>query len=68
MRRRRGVLLTVAAGLAAGVALCGCVNLPTSGVLPQVNELPSSTGGSQSGVVVTPIPPGAQWQPKQIVR
>jgi hypothetical protein len=67
MRRRRGVLLTAAAGLAASVALSGCVNLPTSGVLPQVNELPSSTGGSQSGVVVTPIPPAAQWQPKQIV-
>jgi hypothetical protein len=67
MRRRRGVLLTVTAGLAAALALCGCVNLPTSGVLPQVSELPVSAGGSQNGVIVTPVPPSPQWQPKQIV-
>ncbi len=71
MRRRRGW-----AGLAVimvAVALGGCVNLPTSGpadgsvgTIHGANAA-SNADVSQGGIVVSPVPPGSQWDPQEIV-
>lgn len=61
MMRRRA---RTAAGLAAvGLALAGCVNLPTSGILHKPTSLPNS----ESRLVITPRPPDPQWSPDEIV-
>lgn len=73
MRTRRGW-----AGLAvlAAVALGGCVSLPASGpvggsansggAIRGFDQAPSS-GQPQGSIVVNPVPPGPQWQPRDIV-
>ena len=62
--------------LAAGLALGGCVSLPTggqadgsgngTGTLHGLNPAPNSDL-SQDGIVIKPVRPGAQWQPRDIV-
>jgi hypothetical protein len=61
-------LLWPAAGLVAAMLLAGCVNVPTTGPVNDPNQLPDSLSTNQQGVQLIPIPPGAQWQPAQIVR
>jgi hypothetical protein len=68
MRGRGACFLAVTAGLATSVVLSGCVSLPTSGLVRNVNQLPNSYGPAQQPVQLTPTPPGAQWSPKWIVR
>jgi Lipoprotein LpqB beta-propeller domain len=65
--RRGAAVAAVAAGVVGCVALGGCVSLPTTGSLPRLGQVPSSPGPAQNDVVLTPIPPGSQWQPRQIV-
>jgi hypothetical protein len=65
MRRR---LLGLAAGAVLTVLAGGCVNLPTTGAANNGGPLPDTVGLTQQGVDLTPVPPGAQWLPAQIVR
>jgi Lipoprotein LpqB beta-propeller domain/Sporulation and spore germination len=72
-RRSWGAL----AVFAATVALAGCVSLPNGGPADSGTGGGGTTQGpnpapntdlSQGGIIVNPVPPGAQWQPKDIVR
>jgi hypothetical protein len=71
MKARRGWAgLSV---LVVGVALGGCVSLPSggpadggNGTIHGLNPAPN-TDLSQDGIVVNPVQPGAQWIPSEIV-
>jgi Lipoprotein LpqB beta-propeller domain/Sporulation and spore germination len=74
MKTRRG--LAGLAVLAAAVALGGCVSLPSGGQAESGNGGAGAVHGfdpapnsdqAQGGIVINPVPPGPQWQPKQVV-
>jgi lipoprotein LpqB-like beta-propeller protein len=67
MRRRDRRWAVVLAGALAAVALAGCVNLPTAGPVPKIDRLSNPNGPADEGVQVSPIGPGAQWPPQEIV-
>ncbi len=67
MRRRSRSLVIVLLGAISCLILAGCVNLPTSGAVREVNRLPNANAPADEGVQLTPVQPGAQWLPKQIV-
>ncbi len=71
MARRRWTALVL---LVTGIAVTGCVSLPTggpadssNGTIHGLNPAPN-TDLSQNDIVVNPAGPGAQWQPSDIVK
>jgi hypothetical protein len=62
VKRYFGRLAPLVAGVAVTLALAGCVNLPTG-----IKGLPEAANGDQGAVILTPVPPGEAWQPKEIV-
>jgi Lipoprotein LpqB beta-propeller domain len=67
VRRRNRRWIVVLAGALTTVALAGCVNLPTGGPVPKIDRLSNTNGPADEGVQVSPIGPGAQWPPQEIV-
>lgn len=67
MTSRLRVTLTAGSALLIAVALGACASLPTNGGI-RLKTLHGSGNQPQGGVQVLPVPPGADWNPGQIVR
>jgi hypothetical protein len=63
----RPVLATLAALLVAALAATGCVSVPTGGPVISYPVTQGTAAQNQPYVQIQPQPPGAGWNPKQIV-